>query len=256
MFSSTSRVALITATLALVGAPALADVPREDNAHPNAVHAPAIPGEPRVGATVVGGHAATEPVPFIAALHTGDQFTCTASLVAAHWILTAAHCVDAADLNVRVGSLTRSSGGETAAVTETVTEPSGSDVALLRIDKDIQAEYPVLGSPGDAETGTQERVYGWGYTRSDWTELSEVLKYSEGSIEDADCDVLGASLCMKNDGDTSGGDSGGPMLATGDGQNKLIGTCTAGHKPTDGTGFGAYTDITLYRDWIDQTISG
>lgn len=229
------------------------------NTHADTVLAPAGPDTQRAGSSnpqpIVGGHQATEAPSYITALYRGDgSFTCTASLVSAHWVLTAEHCTSQG-LTVRVGSLQRESGGETAQVTEIVREPSGSDVALLRIGKDIKAEYPDLGEPGDATTGTSERVYGWGYTQSNWTDLAENLKYSEGEIYDASCDVLGASLCIHNDGDTAGGDSGGPMLTTGGSETELIGTCTAGHKPTDDTGFGAYTDITKYRDWIDQTIS-
>ncbi|AJE81423.1 secreted trypsin-like serine protease [Streptomyces albus] len=250
---------------AAVAAPVMAEesgTQEGPRAYPRAVHAPAqLPGAQQDGPgadryrgpqPVVGGHEATGEVPFITALYTGGQFSCTASLVSAHWVLTAEHCVGSGH-TVRVGSLDRESGGETAQVTEAVREPSGSDVALLRIDKDIDTEYAVLGEPGDVATGTRERVYGWGYTRSDWTQLADRLKYSEGSVYDDNCNVLGATLCLDNDGDTAGGDSGGPML-TGDG--KLVGTCTAGNKPTDGSGFGAYSDITQYRDWIDETIAG
>ncbi|TDD29272.1 trypsin-like serine protease [Actinomadura sp. KC06] len=259
---SGAAVLIVTAALA---APAVAGGPggpAGGNPYPNAVHAPALPPSAAVPAPapgtaqnsgrvpIVGGHNATEAPPFIAALYKGGRFACTASLVAAHWILTADHCIGGS-LSVRVGSLQRESGGQTANVTQQVSEPSGSDIALLRIDKDIQAQYPTLGGPGDAATGTRERVYGYGYTRSDWSQLSNVLKYSEGTIYDSRCNVLGATLCIENDGDTAGGDSGGPMLTD---SGRLIGTCTAGNKPTDGSGFGAYSDITRYRSWIDRTI--
>ncbi|WP_171064425.1 S1 family peptidase [Actinomadura soli] len=250
---------------AAFAAPATADEPDAPNGgdpYPNEVHAPALPpdaGAPAPAAgkarnsgrvPIVGGHNATEAPPFIAALYKGGRFACTASLVAAHWVLTADHCIGGS-ISVRAGSLRRESGGQTANVTEQLSEPSGSDIALLRIDKDVQAPYPALGGPGDAATGTSERVFGYGYKRSDWSQLSDVLKYSEGTIYDSRCNVLGATLCIENDGDTAGGDSGGPMLtATG----KLIGTCTAGNKPTDGSGFGAYSDVTRYRSWIDRTI--
>lgn len=258
--AATGTAALTCGTL--LAAPVLADehnaASSDQDSQPSAVHAPAIPGgegDPGPNTMIVGGHVADKAPSFIAGLYAGDSFNCTASLVAPHWVLTAEHCVGGSDLSVRVGSLNRTSGGVTANVTEAVKEPSGSDIALLRIDKDIEAEYPDLGEPGDATTGTSERVYGWGYTNSNWTDLSETLKYSTGTITDANCNVLGATLCIHNDGDTAGGDSGGPMMTTDGGTRELVGTCTAGHKPTDGSGFGAYSDITKYRDWIDRTIA-
>ncbi|MYW97381.1 trypsin-like serine protease [Amycolatopsis rubida] len=222
----------------------------------------ALPAEgaaahPGAQPNVVGGHKVTEDVPFIAALHgkADQKFHCTASLIAAQWVLTAKHCVDGSDLSFRIGSLHRSSGGQTADSTEFQEAPGDNDVALVKLDKEVQvAQYAKVGDVGEAKVGLSEHVFGWGYENPDWTNLPEDLKTSSGSIEEVGCGAgFGDAFCIKNDGETSGGDSGGPAIdeATGN----VIGVCSFGHKPTAGDGFGGYQTVVSkeVRDWITAT---
>ncbi|GGK09981.1 hydrolase [Pilimelia anulata] len=193
------------------------------------------------------------PLPWISALHTNGRFTCTSSIIAAEWVITAKHCVDQPSLSVRVGSLTRSSGGSTANVAQVVRAPGNNDVALLKLASGVQATYLTVAAQGSLSVGMQERVYGWGYQNSDWTNLAENLRTSSGTVTELDCaSDFGDVACIRNDGDTAGGDSGGPMLnSAGD----LVAVCSIGNKPTDGSGFGGYNTIvsSAVRSWIQQT---
>ncbi|GGJ78594.1 trypsin [Pilimelia anulata] len=241
---SLAAAAAVVAALGLVAVPA--------SAAPTPTHPIADGERPAAGPRIVGGERATGSLPWITALWAGSKFNCTASLIAAEWVLTAKHCVDAASLNVRIGSLTRSSGGTTADVARVLKSPGNNDVALLRLSRAVEATYIKVAAQGSLSVGTRERVYGWGYERSDWTGLPENLKTSTGSVTELNCSTqFGDIACIRNSGDTSGGDSGGPMINS---SGEQIGVCAMGNKPTNGTGFGGYNTVvsSTVRNWIRQ----
>ncbi|ONI87596.1 hypothetical protein ALI144C_09455 [Actinosynnema sp. ALI-1.44] len=215
---------------------------------------PIAEGEkPGPSTAIVGGSRVTSPVPYIAALHTGSSFSCTASIIAPRYVITAKHCVGSPNLNVRIGSLTRSSGGTTATVSRVINAPGNNDVSILQLSRDVNATYLRVAAQGSLRVGTTERVYGWGYQNSNWTNLPENLKTSNGSVTQLNCATnFGDIACIRNNGDTSGGDSGGPMINS---SGELIGVCSIGNKPTDGSGFGGYNTVvsSTIRTWIRQT---
>ncbi|QWF83938.1 S1 family peptidase [Amycolatopsis sp. CA-230715] len=229
---------------------------------PSTIHA--VPGAadpstpPSASPNMVGGHKVTEDVPFIAALHGKEdgKFHCTASIIAPQWILTAKHCVsDGAAKTFRIGSLTRSSGGQTADSADIQTAPGADDAALVKLAKEVKiSQYAKVGDVGEAKVGVAEHVFGWGYENPDWTNLPENLKTSSGEVKETGCGQgFGDAFCIHNDGETSGGDSGGPAID--DATGNVIGVCSFGHKPTQGDGFGGYQTVVSQevRDWIKQT---
>lgn len=80
---------------------------------PAAVGAPAAaPGAASVQPIIGGGYASDAP--WAARLFSNGRQTCSASIIAPTWILTAKHCVGGGGLSFRIGSLDQTSGGTVA----------------------------------------------------------------------------------------------------------------------------------------------
>ncbi|WP_049796949.1 trypsin-like serine protease [Actinosynnema mirum] len=110
-----------------------------------------------------------------------------------------------------------------------------------------------LGEPGAVAAGQEARIWGWGATctGNEGACRSPVLKVATTRAETLESvDHLGGSaiLARTGDGIAAGGDSGGPMTATSpvDGQQYQVGVSSTSNRST----WCAYTNVTLYRDWI------
>ena len=206
----------------------------------------AAPGpKPIIG----GGYAQSGP--WAARLFSGGQQTCTATIIAPTWILTAKHCVSGGQLSFRIGSLDQTSGGTTANGTQVQTHPV-ADLALVRLDREVSGTYATLGQPGSVQVGQNVQVFGWGATAQCSPEIncqSQRLKYANVTVTGGCSDAYGGNaICARwGDGITAGGDSGGPMMANG----AQVGVAST----SDRQSTTAYTNVTQYRSWI-QSIAG
>ncbi|GHG11493.1 trypsin-like serine protease [Streptomyces filamentosus] len=195
-----------------------------------------------------GGYAQSGP--WAARLFSNGRETCTATIIAPTWILTAKHCVTGGGLSFRIGSLDQHSGGTVANGVQTYTH--SSDLALVRLDRSVSATYARLGQPGPVTVGQNVQVYGWGATSqcgSEATCQSRYLKVANVTVTSGCRDAYGGSaICARRgDGITAGGDSGGPMMANG----VQVGVASTSDRQTT----TAYTNVTAYRSWI-QSIAG
>ncbi|MFE6775651.1 S1 family peptidase [Streptomyces sp. NPDC057702] len=193
-----------------------------------------------------GGYAQSGP--WAARLFSNGRQTCTSTIISANWILTAKHCVTGGGLSFRIGSLDQTSGGTTANGVQTVTSPS-SDLALVRLDRSVQATYAQLGQPGSVNVGQSVQVYGWGATSQCGSEIncqSQFLKVANVTVSGGCTDAYnGQAICARRgNGITAGGDSGGPMMANG----IQVGVASTSDRQTT----TAYTNVTAYRSWIKQ----
>ncbi|UNS95399.1 trypsin-like serine protease [Streptomyces tubbatahanensis] len=196
-----------------------------------------------------GGYAQSGP--WAARLFSGGRQTCSSTIIAPTWILTAKHCVSGGALSFRVGSLDQTSGGTTANGTQVSTHPS-ADLALVRLDRSVSTTYATLGDPGTVSVGQTVQVYGWGATSRCGQEIncqSRYLKVANvvvtGGCRDA---YNGSAICARRgDGITAGGDSGGPMMAGG----AQVGVASTSDRQTT----TAYTNVTQYRSWI-RSVAG
>ncbi len=196
-----------------------------------------------------GGYAGNAP--WAARLFSNGRQTCSASIIAPTWILTAKHCVSGGGLSFRIGSLDQTSGG-TLANGVNVYNHSGSDLSLVKLDRSVAGTYARLGNPGSVSVNQTVQVYGWGATSQCGSEIncqSRLLKVANvvvtGGCRDA---YQGQAICARRgDGITAGGDSGGPMMANG----VQVGVASTSDRQTT----TAYTNVTAYRSWI-QSVAG
>lgn len=211
-----------------------------------AASTPPIPKAPQ---PIIGGGQATSG-PWAARLFSNGRETCSATIIAPTWILTAKHCVTGGGLSFRIGSLDQHSGGTLANGAQTYTH--SSDLALVRLDRSVSATYATLGQPGSVRVGQSVQVYGWGATSQCGSEAncqSRYLKVANVTVTGACGDAYGGSaICARRgNGITAGGDSGGPMMANG----VQVGVASTSDRQTT----TAYTNVTAYRSWI-QSIAG
>ncbi|KAF3033306.1 hypothetical protein E8E12_000872 [Didymella heteroderae] len=164
-----------------------------------------IPPQPERNATIriIGGvDAEKNDFPYLVSLQLRTrqdlEHFCGGSLLDATTILTAAHCVrflsnygdDAADVFVRVGSLSTSSGGDLIRARSLVAHPDsmslhaeyGSDVGIIKLSDSVpnadSFEFAALSLDGSRlRAGTMLSTAGWGQTTpSEYDEYSDRLQ--------------------------------------------------------------------------------
>lgn len=241
-------IAALLAILTLGTAAAAEGGPSGDRA-PTGVAAHKSAKTPEKQPIIGGGYAQSGP--WAARLFSGGRQTCSATIIAPTWILTAKHCVSGGQLSFRVGSLDQTSGGTTANGSQVYTHTS-SDLALVRLDRSVSTTYATLGQPGSVSVGQSVQVYGWGATSQCGEEIncqSRLLKVANVTVTGGCRDAYnGSAICARRgNGITAGGDSGGPMMANG----VQVGVASTSDRQTT----TAYTNVTQYRSWI-QSIAG
>jgi secreted trypsin-like serine protease len=221
-------------------------------AAPAATAAPAVPPTDfDVQPLIIGGGNASN-APWAARLFTAGRETCSASIIAPTYILTAKHCVTGSGTKTfRVGSLDQHSGGVMVTATQIYTH--SSDLAIARIDRSVNTTYAPLGTTSNVAVGQNVQIYGWGATSRCGSEIncqSRYLKVATVRVTSTTAgDAYGglAIRATRVDGIAAGGDSGGPMFANG----RQVGVAST----SDRVSVTNYTNVTRYRSWI-QSIAG
>ncbi|MDG4821945.1 trypsin-like serine protease [Asanoa sp. WMMD1127] len=208
--------------------------------------APSAAGAAPVGPTdpaqIIGGGTVSS-APWAAAVLSNGSFTCSGTIIAPTWVLTARHCISGS-MSVRVGSVNRTSGGVTRTVSATY---SRYDLALMRLSSSVSTSYVTLSSAYPPVNSTNT-IYGWGMTCYSGCSASTVLKTASVRVTSTNVtDAYGgrAIRSTRINGNAWRGDSGGPQFYNG----AQVGVAST----ADGVNIQNYGSVAYNRAWIQST---
>lgn len=204
---------------------------------------------------------------------------CSGAVIDRGWIVTAAHCLTPGafdHIEVTVGSTDLHASEAITVTAERALCHSGydhryfslaNDIALVPLDRPLPESFPTVevATPEFVHAlpfAVETRAAGWGALEIDAngapTPASQFMKAVALELKD----VHGAHLYAADENPVAGvcrADSGGP-LAVGDADGAtLIGVATHVHTPegkycATTEDFNVFTNVGLYRDWIDGVI--
>nr|CTQ98446.1 secreted trypsin-like serine protease [Kibdelosporangium sp. MJ126-NF4] len=219
----------------------------------------AAPANAGPGPLIVGGRNATEAYSWMVSLQSSPgQHFCTGTLVSPRWVVTANHCLRG-HFQVRVGSNSLTSGGQTAGMTTVAVGPD--DVGLVQLDRAVTlAPAKIPTTP--VAVGTPLRILGWGVTCDPGCQPPQTNQELDTALlADSSCGGITAAgeLCMNNPNKTGPcyGDSGGPAVQKVDGAWMVVGaTSRAGGPGRCGQSPSVYGDLVAHRDFITTYANG
>lgn len=246
--------------------------------------APFVASAPRQGLIVGGEPAAVGELPWQVAVYPGP-YLCGGSLIAAQWVVTAAHCVidDAGavmapgDIDVVAGEYNRNQNDGTEqqrSVTAVYVHPNydpfgsnDSDIALLQLASPVTLGpsvgiIPLVSSPThDAlvAPGVSSLVSGWGATSEGGSTATILQKVRVPIVSNATCNtsyggsITANMLCAGLAGggkDSCQGDSGGPLVVPDGSGWRLAGVVSFGNGCARPNYYGVYTRISSFTTWI------
>ncbi|MFI0486594.1 S1 family peptidase [Actinomadura sp. 9N215] len=204
-------------------------------------HRPATQAAP----PIIGGSFVTDAeAPWAASIYrSGGSFTCSGTIIAPTWVLTARHCVSSG-ITVRVGSVYRSRA-TTIAVTNYQVSPQG-DLALVQLSSAHNTTFSQLADT-NPPNGSTNQICGWGYTSYNGP-ISEQLKCADVRVTSTTCRDYhsGQAICSSRiTGNAWSGDSGGPQRYNG----QQVGVAST----ADGRSTQTYGSVPASRSWIRST---
>ncbi|MBQ1014785.1 trypsin-like serine protease, partial [Micromonospora sp. M51] len=165
-----------------------------------------------VSPLIIGGSTVSS-APWAAAVLSNGSFTCSGSVIAAQWVLTARHCISGT-MSVRIGSVNRTSGGVTRTVSATYTR---YDLALMRLSSTVSTSAVSLASSNPPINSTNS-IYGWGMTCYSGCSASTQLKTASVRVtSNSVTDAYGGQAIRSTriNGNAWRGDAGGPQFYNG-----------------------------------------
>ena len=236
-----------------------------------------------VAEKIVGGAAAPQGQNrWITSVQKNGHF-CGAALIADGWVLTAGHCVigeKAKKIRVWVGGydLRQSGGGQSVKVKKIHLHPGydddtlRNDLALLELQSPVDGSLPravaadaaitsKLAKPGKVVT-----VSGWGALSENGASPNVLHEVALPVVSNAECnsgasyggEIVSSQLCagLRDGGkDSCYGDSGGPLWASHQGQDHLLGIVSWGEGCALPRKYGVYTRVASFKSWIDGKLA-
>ena len=188
---------------------------------------------------IIGGGTVSS-APWAAAVFSNGSFTCSGTIIAPQWVLTARHCLGGT-MSVRVGSVYYASGGVTRSVSATY---SRYDLALMRLSSSVSTSYVSLAS-SNPPIGSTNSIYGWGMTCYSGCSASSQLKTASVQVtSNSATDAYGGQAIRSSriNGNAWRGDSGGPQFYNG----LQVGVAST----ADGVTIQNYGSVAYNRAWI------
>jgi secreted trypsin-like serine protease len=191
---------------------------------------------------IIGGGTVSS-APWSAQIYRNGSFTCSGTIIAARYVLTARHCTGSA-MTVRVGSVTRGSG----TLASVSTYSTRYDLAVLTLATSISTSYMPLAS-SNPPTNSTNSIYGWGMTCYSGCSASPTLKTATVRVTGLSTDAYGgqAIASTRVNGNAWRGDSGGPQVYNG----QQVGVAST----ADGVSRQYYGSVAYSRTWI-RSIAG
>lgn len=234
---------------------------------------------PAPAAAVINGTTTRDPNgarSFVVRIESTEGEICSGTLIAPDLVLSAAHCVmrPAGYTVISVDRGFRQHRTQVIAATmhpdfvpgTTPEEQPGVDLALLKLEAPLGADYAPLDPRGAAsiDTGAPVDIAGFGVVAENRRGSARVLRLAHlvsiGSLQVANrvtvvtdrqrmAETSGAGACL--------GDSGGPILAGGPGGYRIVGVVSwssgalqQGARRTACGGFTAVTPVAEHAGWI------
>nr|XP_036232198.1 serine protease SP24D isoform X2 [Bactrocera oleae] len=214
-----------------------------------------------------GQVAASAQFPYQVSVRVNKQHICGGALVSPKFVLTAAHCVHNIDdeiLSVQAGTVSRTDGGESRAVSNVIIHPQygfDSDIALLLLATPFNYSDVVKGiaiAAWDVPVGESVTISGWGRIYEGGP-LSTQLLYSRSltTLKNEDCAASDGitnpgTLCLLSPQRRGfcDGDDGGPAVF----KNILVGIASYNANSCGIATKGGFTKVSKYYTWIQNII--
>jgi len=214
-------------------------------------------------------------------------YLCGGTLIAADWVVTAAHCVyDNGELfaptsvSVKLGEYDRTvreTSEQTRSVSQIIAHEeydernNNNDIALLQLSSpaimnEMVASIGLVSTAMEgslASTGSDAFVTGWGTTAEGGNAATKLMEVSVPIVSNTQCNrsygiITDNMLCAgyENGGkDSCQGDSGGPLvIQDSQGVWQLAGVVSFGYGCARADFYGVYTRVSRYENWIREHV--